>query len=174
MKIRAFNIARFLSLTGYPRPGGSWPTIFWSHEDAVRVDVLIAALQVPLALVLVEMTPGERAQKISETILWPEQSMSEDSGWSNAFCVCARVPWEYTGLFPSLWFFFENTITPSFYHGIVWIFGILHINVLSTTVFFIIFFKILTISGQKKQICRRTLKFFANFYEALMNLQVFM
>ena len=39
--------------------------------------------------------------------------------------------------------------------------------------YFMIFFKILTISGQKRQICEHTLKFLANFCAAPMNLAVF-
>ena len=39
-----------------------------------------------------------------------------------------------TGLFPSLWTFFENTITPSFRYEIIWIFGMLLIDVLSVNV----------------------------------------
>ena len=69
-----------------------------------------------------------------------------------------------TGLFPSLWTFFES------YNSFIWLyllwnclnFGMLLNNVLSITVF-ILCFKVLTISCQKIQICERTLIIFWQF-----------
>ena len=79
----------------------------------------------------------------------------------------------YTELFPSLWTFFWKH-----YNSFISLWN--YLNFLYVTYwhpiyecYFIIFFKILTISGQERQICERTLKFFANFCAAPMNLEVF-
>ena len=77
-----------------------------------------------------------------------------------------------TGLFPSLWTFFWKH-----YNSFVSLWNFLNFWYVTYwrliyNCYFIILFEILTISGQKRQICERTLKLFANFYATPMNLPV--
>ena len=91
--------------------------------------------------------------------------ISENKRW-------IELNWIHTGLFPSLWTFFwkhYKSFISLWNYLNFWYVNYWH---LIYERYFVIFFKILTISGQKRQICERTLNLFANFCAAPMNLEV--